>query len=218
MGPNPVHAQSAAESAPAVVGRVRDDVQHPTGQTSGRGPTDAAGRSVVPVALDVARRGGHRRGGPRSLALVIGTGAFVRVVLAALRARKYERLRVFSPSGRAATFAAMHRATAVDAVGLPAALATADLVVACSGNSPGVVDTTAVAALSHRAGSPLCIIGLALRPDVSAAVRAFDAVRVFDLRTVADHAVPGQAEAIAAAQEGVVAAAVRFEDEIAARQ
>ena len=167
------------------------------------------------------RTAGHRcRRTPRwppSTCLIIGTGAYARVVATALRARGCTRLQVFSPSGRADSFAATHHAEVVAAEQFADAVGKADLVVACSGTTGGVLDVSTVTAALAGREHPLQVVDLALRPDVSAGVRALPGVRVIDLHTVADGVAPEHREAITAAQDVVIAAVAKFEDDQAIR-
>jgi len=184
----------------------------------------SAGRSVASVAIDIAtsKLPATRFADPAtSLAtatcLVIGTGAYARVVVAALRARGCSRLQVFSPSGRAASFAESHHAEAVADEQFADAVGKADLVVACSGTTGGVLDVgTMTTALAGREQT-LQVIDLALRPDVSAGVRALPGVEVTDLSTVSEGVAPEHRGAIAAAQDVVIAAVAKFEDDQAIR-
>jgi len=176
-----------------------------------------AGRSVASVALEVAASGldGSLAG---ARALVIGTGAYARVVLAALRQQGCVDLLVHSPSGRAAAFAASHHAVPVPAADLDVALRGVDLVVSCSGATGGVLDAATVAAALADRGRPLPILDLALRPDVTDAVRALPGVRIIDLHTVAVQADPAHAGALTTAQDLVIEAVAAFEDELTVRQ
>jgi len=181
-----------------------------------------AGRSVASVAIDIATADLQQPGAAdqtlsTSTCLIIGTGAYARVVAAVLHARGCTRLQVFSPSGRADSFAATHHAEVVAAEQFADAVDKADLVVACSGTTGAVLDVgTVTAGLAGREGQ-LQVVDLALRPDVSAGVRALPGVRVVDLHTVAEQAAPEHREAIAAAQDLVIAAVARFEDDQAVR-
>lgn len=185
----------------------------------------SAGRSVASVAIDIAAEAltvNGSGGAPATrlastTCLVIGTGSYARVVATALKARGCTRLQVFSPSGRAEAFAATHSAEVVRAAQFADAIGKADLVVACSGTTGGVLDvSTVTAALAGRA-QLLPVVDLALRPDVSGGVRALPGVRVIDLHTVAQGAAPEHREAIAAAQDVVIAAVAKFEDDQAIR-
>ncbi len=184
----------------------------------------SAGRSVASVAIDIAAAQLPAAAGTEAsqrlstaTCLIIGTGAYARVVASALRARGCTRLQVFSPSGRADSFAATHHAEVVPPDQFADAVGKADLVVACSGTTGGVLDVgTVTAALADRA-HPLQVVDLALRPDVSAGVRALPGVHLVDLNTVAQGAAPEHREAITAAQDIVIAAVARFEEDQASR-
>lgn len=97
------------------------------------------GRSVVSVALDLASQAAPPW--PHASVLVVGTGAYAGATVAALRARGVRDIAVYSGSGRAHAFAGSHQITPTS--DLPSAIADADVVVACSGNSSG-----------HRGGTP----------------------------------------------------------------
>jgi glutamyl-tRNA reductase len=175
----------------------------------------AAGRSVASVALDIAADLVDIAG---ARALVIGTGAYARVVAAELRARGCAELSVFSPSGRATGFADRHRALPIEPDGLADAVAAADLVVTCSGTSVGVLDEDVLAAAIARRHTPLPVIDLALRSDVSAAARSVPGIRLIDLNTVAEQADPTHLSAVTAAQDIVIAGVAAFEERMAVRK
>lgn len=143
----------------------------------------AAGRSSVAVALDSAHMFAQNLEGKD--ALVIGTGAMARVAVAELHRRGIGTLRVYSPSGRAPQFADTHRAVAVGADGLPAALAASSVVVAASGGGTLVVrPCNLIPALAYRSASAedeLVILDLALHSDVDAAVGQFQGVHLMGL-------------------------------------
>lgn len=193
-------------------------------QVAARTGLGSAGRSVASVAIDVAAvdlRPALGGIASTSLAtatcLIIGTGAYARVVATALRDRGCTRLQVFSPSGRADTFAATHSAEVVTADQFAEAVGKADLVVACSGTTGGVLDVGTVSAALTAREHPLQVIDLALRPDVAAGVLELPRVRVIDLHTVAQQAAPEHRDAIVAAQDLVIAAVAKFEDDQAIR-
>jgi glutamyl-tRNA reductase len=191
--------------------------------TTGTG-LGSAGRSVASVAIDIATAAlpsAQTLDAALPLAtstcLIIGTGAYARVVAAALHARGCTRLQVFSPSGRADAFAATHHAELVPADQFAEAVSKADLVIACSGTTGGVLDVATITAALVGRENPLQLIDLALRPDVSAGVRALPGVRVIDLHTVAEGAAPEHRESINAAHDVVIAAVAKFEDDQASR-
>jgi glutamyl-tRNA reductase len=173
----------------------------------------AAGRSIATVALDVAEASEGSLAGKS--ALILGTGAFARVVAGALRARGCTDLHVYSGSDRAAGFAERHHARPVSLFDLPPTLKGADLVVACSGNTAGALTPDLLEASGRD--RPLTVIDLALRADVSAEVRQLPTVHVIDLLTVARSAPQEQGSALTAAQDIVIAAVADFEDSQAVR-
>ncbi|WP_413452590.1 glutamyl-tRNA reductase [Georgenia phoenicis] len=171
-----------------------------------------AGASVASVALDLA---GRRLAGER--ALLVGTGAYAGVALAALRARGVHDVEVWSASGRAAAFAESHDAVAVDDLG--AALARADIVVTCRGTGTVVLDTTSVvAALAVRTGDEeLVVVDLALNHDVDPAVRELPGVRLIDLETVRSQLPPTAAAEVEHARELVSRGLERLGADLASR-
>lgn len=167
-----------------------------------------AGRSVVSVGLDIVEQKHGPVAGQR--ALVLGTGAYARVVIATLQRRGCTDIEVFSTSGRAGQLAAGHRIRAVSSGGLREALSRADVIVACSGAPHVIIDSELVE--SARPISPrLVIIDLALSPDVDKEVRDLPDVEVIDLDTIGQVAPPEHAAAILSAQDIVLRAVGEFE-------
>jgi len=207
-------AQTAGTASPAInqlfqfAARTAKQVASDTG-------LGAAGRSVASVALDLATRSGDLVG---ARALVIGTGAYARVVAAELRSRGCAELSVFSPSGRASGFADRHRAVPIEANGLADAMAGADLIVTCSGTAVNVIDEQMLATAVARRDKPLPIIDLALRSDVSGAARSVPGIRLIDLNTVAEQADTAHLSAVTAAQDIVIAGVAAFEERMAVRR
>jgi glutamyl-tRNA reductase len=182
-------------------------------QVQSRTDLGAAGRSVASVALDVAEAVDGPFAG-RS-ALIVGTGAYARVALAALRARGCTDVAVYSTGDRAVGFAERHDVRPVSADELTTAVKSVDLIVACSGHR-GAVLTGQLLDASGR-DRPLTIVDLALQRDVADDVRARPSVRVVDLLTVAQQAPDGETGAVAAAQDLVIGAVAEFEDTQAVR-
>jgi glutamyl-tRNA reductase len=175
----------------------------------------AAGRSIASVALDIVARSGELAG---SRALVIGTGAYARVVAAELRTRGCADLSVFSPSGRAAGFSDRHRATPIAADGLVAAVTAADIVITCSGRASDVLGEELLATAVAGRDKPLPVVDLALHSDLSAAARTVPGIRVIDLHSVAEQANPTHLSAVTAAQDIVIAGVAAFEERMAVRR
>lgn len=173
-----------------------------------------SGRSVVSVAFDLAQQTVDL---PRARALVIGTGALAQSAVSSMRARGVEILGVFSPSGRAATFAAKHGLHALNRAGLEAALRGANLILACSGSESTVITEHMMIAARANNDRPLTIVDLALHSDVAPGVAHFPGVHVVDLVGVGKHAPDESPAAIDAARMIVSRAVADFEAEEHAR-
>ena len=176
----------------------------------------AAGRSVATVALDAATG----RVGPLSAArvLLIGTGAYARVVAAVLRDRGCPEVTVYSTSGRQEAFAAGRGLRAATQQDLPRRLAECDLVVACSGNGRTVLDVELVGGALAGRGRELWMLDLALQPDVPAEVRRLAGVHVIDLADAARLADGAPESVVRAAEDLVTRGAAAFEQELAERR
>lgn len=96
------------------------------------------GRSVVRLALELAES--RITDWAATRVLLVGTGRFAGASLAALRDRGVTDVRVYSPSGRAAKFAASHGIDAVGRRDVAAAAATSDVIVTCTTAEHHVVD------------------------------------------------------------------------------
>ncbi|KRC61694.1 glutamyl-tRNA reductase [Agromyces sp. Root81] len=96
------------------------------------------GRSVVRLALELAES--RITDWAETRVLLVGTGRFAGASLAALRDRGVTDVQVFSPSGRAAKFAAGHGIEAVTSTTVAAAAASADVIVTCTTAEHHVVD------------------------------------------------------------------------------
>lgn len=181
----------------------------------------SAGRSLVRLALRIAE---SRVPDWRTVrVLLIGTGAYAGATVAALRARGTELIHVYSPSGRAETYAEQHELTVVHAGGLGDALASADLVIACTrAEEPvltaellraaaGTAGTAGTAAGSEAdAGRPRLLIDLGMPRNIEHAVAELPRVELLDIETIAKHAPVAELTAAAEAQEIVREAAAEF--------
>lgn len=146
-----------------------------------------SGRSLIDAALDVAS--GTLPPTSQVRALIIGTGAYARVVRAGLARRGVTKMSVYSPSGRADAFASTHGLTAVALDGLTDALASVDLVVAASGQSGYVVTAAMVNEALSRDNSAVTFIDLALARDIDPGISELSGCAVValdDLRDAAD--------------------------------
>ena len=102
--------------------------------------------------------------------------------------------------------------------GLAEVMAGIDLVVACSGQSAGMLDEPMLTAAVARRVTPLPIIDLALHPHVAAPARLVPGVRVVDLHSVQDSVDPAHVEAVVAAQDVVISGVAAFEERMAIRR
>lgn len=170
-------------------------------QVSSSTGLQAAGRSIVQVALDLLEAE-HGPLAGRTVCL-IGTGSFARISYAALRERGAEDLLLYSLSGRSGRFAASHPGTVVPQADLGRALAVADVVVTCSGAPHPVVDADSLRAALGDRTSPLPIVDLALTHDVDPAAGELALAEVIDLARIQQHAPPAHTHAVTSARRVV---------------
>ncbi|MGN5236028.1 glutamyl-tRNA reductase [Rhodococcus sp. SJ-3] len=175
---------------------------------------DAAGASVVSVALDKAGALFGNGGLQGRTAAVIGAGAMGGLAVAHLtRSGVAEIILTNRTRDRAERLAATARGNGVDAQvvdfgDLAAALAKADVAVTCTG-AVGTVVTLADAhralAQSERGERPLAICDLGLPRDVEPAVSGLPGVTVFDMEALQRDPAAGAASADAEAARAIVA-------------
>ena len=157
------------------------------------------GRSLVRLALSLASSRVADWGEAR--VLLIGTGAYAGATLAALRSLGARSVVVHSPSGRAETFAASRGATAVRQGGLPAALAEAEIVIACSQAQDPVLGQDLVSRTGS--GRTRLLIDLGMPRNIDPGVTMLPDIELLDLDTIAVHA--PEAEVGAAEEAGRIA-------------
>lgn len=199
-------------------------------QIKRRTGVQTAGRSLVRLALAMAQ---SRIGDWAAARIVlVGTGMYAGASLAALRARGATRVSVFSPSGRAAGFAASHGISALAAHELEGALAEADLIVTTSLAREPILhadlfartqrparrpfcETVAGRTVSTRSGPtmllstarPRLIIDLGVPRNVERAAELVSGIELLDLDLIAKHAPLAELSAEAEAR-GIVRDAV----------
>ena len=162
----------------------------------------SAGRSLADVGLGLVRQRHFPLAGRR--ALVVGTGSYARVVVAALLREGCTAVSVYSPTGRAGDFAAARSLTAVGEADLPRALAAADLLVTCSGGERGtgpVIGADLLAAARGPESGLLPVLDLSLGGDVDPAAARSVKVDLIDLDEIGAHAPAERAAAVLAARE-----------------
>lgn len=156
---------------------------------------DAASRSLVSVGLGTLAPGGVAG----STVVVVGAGSMAGLATATLARGGAEVLVANRTHDGAVRLAESVGGTAVSMSEVPAALATADLLVTCTGASGIVIDAEQV----ERA-RPLDVLDLALPRDVDPGVRELAGVRLVDLVALASGgSAPGAADVDAA--RGIVA-------------
>jgi glutamyl-tRNA reductase len=175
----------------------------------------AAGRSVVGVALDIV----EQDLGPLADArvLILGTGAYARVVTAALAQRKIAETYVYSSSGRAARFVEGHGGNVVLGDDLAQVLTEVDLVVACSGAPHHILDLPLMMRVLPKRSSVLPVVDLALTPDAAPEIRDMDKIRLIDLEVVRVRAPQEHGDAVIQAHRIVNEAVELFEEREASR-
>ena len=136
-----------------------------------------AGRSLVQLALDLA--GSRVQDWRATRVLVLGTGRYAAITIAALRQRGVTALSVYSATGRAHRFAASSGSQV--AHDLTAALADADVVVTCTARY-------VVRAVDLIEAGDTFIVDLGMPRNVDLDVRSLPGVEVLDLELIARHA------------------------------
>jgi glutamyl-tRNA reductase len=139
----------------------------------------AAGRSLVRLALELASSRVTDWAATR--VLLVGTGRYAATTVASLRDRGAVDITVFSPSGRAAGFAAKHELTAT--TDLRATITASDIVVTCTSSELPVIDADDLADGVRR-----LVIDLGLPRNVDPAASHVPGVELLDLETISLHA------------------------------
>ncbi|MFJ6653316.1 glutamyl-tRNA reductase [Microbacterium sp. NPDC091313] len=183
-----------------------------------------AGRSLVRLALELADS--RIADWSTQRVLLVGTGAYAAATVAALRDQGAVDIAVYSPSGRAARFAAKHGLQAVAAETYPSTAAHADLVITCTTAEHPVLSAATFAAglggyeaaVAGAAGAcPVdhadrrrLVIDLGLPRNVDPDVATVPATDLLDLETIRLHAPLEELQATDAARAVVRDAARRF--------
>ena len=178
------------------------------------------GISLARAGLDLARA---RVGGLAGRdAVVLGTGPTGRLAARLLREAGAGRLCVASRDpARAAEVATVVHGRPLRISDVPAALASADILVTATGATVPVLPVAQVAAARVQAsGRPLFVLDLGMPPDVDPAVRHLAGVTLIDLaalgKHLADGVVPDQIAQVSAIVAAEVAAYMKREEQAAA--
>jgi glutamyl-tRNA reductase len=146
---------------------------------------DRVAPTLVSAALDRTTGSSAQAVSGRRV-LVVGAGAMAGLATATVTRRGADRVTVANRTPeRAARLAAEYAATPTTLADLPAALASADLVIACAGAS-GVLITRAMVEEARSDGRPMTFVDLALPHDVDPAVSELPGVTRLDLGDLAD--------------------------------
>jgi glutamyl-tRNA reductase len=152
---------------------------------------DAAGQSLVTIGLELAVGPPDRPSGEAVAldgrnVLVIGAGSMSSLAVATVVRQGARQVVVANRTpARAERLAVRYGARAVGMTDLPAELAAADLVIACTGAAGQVVTAPVVRqALERRSGRPLALLDLALPRDIEAEAGNLPGVRLTDLAAV----------------------------------
>ena len=172
----------------------------------------AAGRSLITSALEIVKSAEFTLSG--KTILVIGTGAYARVVIAALNRENAGTIFVYSPSGRAEEFSETHPTTPILDSQFRQVLNEVDLIVACSGTHGRLVTSEQ---LMHCEKKFLPIIDLSLSPDIEESVRKLANVQVIDLEMIYRSTPQEHLEVIARAEKLTTEAALELQLDLAAR-
>ncbi|AWR20735.1 glutamyl-tRNA reductase [Aurantimicrobium minutum] len=177
----------------------------------------ASGRSVITTALDVASE--ELGGIAGKSVLLIGTGAYSRVVSAAIQRQGVDNIFVYSRAGRAEKFSENHETTPVSKEQLVQVMAEVDLVISASGAPGYAVDVTlAQEVLAYRSGkSDLVLIDVSLSKDVAPEVSQLEQMSVIDLEQIKHRAPQEHIESVLTAREIIHTAVTDFENSMASR-
>jgi glutamyl-tRNA reductase len=170
------------------------------------------GRSLITSALTLIKENHFDLHSKK--VLVIGTGAYARVVIAALTREGANQIFVYSPSGRAEEFSQNHPTTPIGSDEIGAIVRNADLIVTCSG-----IHGIALR-LEHLRGRKegfLPIIDLSLSPDIEPGIDALPNVVVIDLDEIHRRAPKEHQETVDIAERFINEAVIEFLDDLAAR-
>ncbi len=169
---------------------------------------DRAAPSLVSVSLEQAAEFVGPVAGKR--ALVIGAGSMASLAVATLDRLGAGEIVVANRShANALRLAAQYAGRAVPLTEAVDELATADVLISCTGSVGTVLNVAQVATARGGTDSPLAVIDLALPHDVDPMVASLDAVRLIGLATLADDINEGDGAVDVAAVRAIVAEEVK---------
>lgn len=177
----------------------------------------ASGRSIIMTALDIAT---ERIGGLEGASvLLIGTGAYSRVVNAALERHGVGEIGVFSRTGRAEQFSRSRGTTPVSADQLIEWIGRVDLIVSSSGVQGYAIDAELLSTCltERKTVHPLICIDVSLSKDIDPAASDLPHVEVIDLEWIRERAPEEHSAPIVAARDIIRDAVNEFNELLLAR-
>lgn len=176
----------------------------------------ASGRSIVTTALDIAQE--HIDSWEHSSALVIGTGAYSRVVTTALQKRGVIDISVYSRSGRADKFAELHGIRSITRQELASEIARTHITISASGSQGYALDQDiAQQVLEFRQNTaPVVVVDVALSRDVAPELSQRPEFFIIDLERIRDNAAPEHVESLTKARQLVHSSVAEFTGALAA--
>lgn len=177
----------------------------------------ASGRSVITAALDLATE--ELSGLEGKKILLIGTGAYSRVVTAAVQRHGVEKIFVYSRSGRAEKFSNNHQTFPVTKHELAKVMSEVALVVSASGTKGFAIDGVLAqeVALLRKTSSSLVLIDVSLSRDVAPEVSSIDGMTVIDLELIKERAPQEHVNSLMKAREIIHTAVADFEANMTSR-
>jgi glutamyl-tRNA reductase len=175
-----------------------------------------SGRSIIHTAMTLASASLGEMAG--KTALVVGTGAYARVITAALTRAKLSHIGVYSRSGRAEAFAKNHGIEAVGKDSLRDFLTNADVVVSASGAHGYAITAQDVEeALEGAALTSRVFIDVALSRDIDPDVARLSQCTIISLDLLRLHNPPEHSESISRAEHIVDRETAAFHDSLQER-
>jgi len=160
-----------------------------------------SGRSIIYTAMTLASATVGEMAG--KTALIVGTGAYARVVTAALKRAGLSRIGVFSRSGRSETFARSHDIESVGIDSLGSFLSEAELIVSASGTHGYAITATEVSLaiaggeqLSAGRNTHRVFIDVALSRDIDPEVARLPQCTIITLDLLRLHNPPEHQESL----------------------
>jgi glutamyl-tRNA reductase len=165
------------------------------------------GKNMISVALDIAKN--HNKNLRTSKVLVIGTGAYARVVVNDLKANHDMTIFNYSESDRAKEFSESLDIKPIDKNDLYNCIGDVDVIISCSGSNQPIINQRIMIEANHK--NPI-IIDLSLNTDIDDDVKELIGVNVIDINTIKNFAPDIHNISLSAASEIVTFHSNKFVD------